>query len=298
MELKNMAFPPQSDLPLNQRVTVDINGYPAKVWDFSRKERVSQDIHTQGATWIFGCLWADRIPIANALIGGGVAAGGSTVYLNGWPYPDNPAWLCKLVETEPDPQMSWPKGEGLSEPGTVLANFQRAKMTVTFGVPEFQVGTPNNLGEQELDFCSNSVPQTGTTSGLFWADHTPLPADINIPITYSTIKFTQTIYNRKSLPIALAESLTDHVNSVEFFGGPPGTVIFRGGRSRRKITPKGPMNWDITWSFEFNGSIAGNGTQSGWNKMWKPTVGWSDFFTDAASTKTLFASGDLNQLLQ
>jgi hypothetical protein len=295
-----MAFPPGSILDPSLTVTLDINGSSFQIWDNYRTEIVAQDVHQQGATWQFQCLWDERFAIAEALVGGGVAAALLTVFNNGWPYPSNGNWLAKKVTMKPDAAYK----EALSEESDDgdLAEFQRALMICEFGIPDYQ-NQQNNTGEQELDFCSNSVPQSNQVTSFWWADtKKPLPADMNLPITYTTIKFTQTLFNRSYLNIPLFSSLTDHINSVSFGGSPSGTVLFRGGRSRRKITPKGALNWDITLNFEINNTTM-NGTQSGWNKLWRPAntgggvnAGWFPFSVKGDGSQSLFTSADLNQL--
>lgn len=291
------SWPAGSILPPEQKIQINVGGVTYSVWDVYRTEVVSQHVNEQGVDWTFLCDWKERYNIAAALVGGGAETGDTTFFANGWPYPDNTNWLAMKVTMAPDQ----PQGQALQQTDApFLSQFQRAKMICHFGVPPFLLTNQQNIGEQELDFCSNSVPQTSQSTG-FWfrtgaGPITPVPADMMLPITYITVKFTQQAFNRISLNVPLVRSLVNHVNSATFLGSPIGTVMFQGGRSHRKITAKGALNWDITFQFEENNTMMG-GTQSGWNKLWQPKVGWTDFFTDDAATTRLFPSGDLNALL-
>jgi len=289
------SWPAGSILPTSQQIQIVVNGIEFSIWDVYRTEIVSQKWQEQGVDWTFLCDWEDRYEIANQMVGGGALTGDTQFFYNGWPYPDNPNWLCQKITMGPDQ----PQGQALQqEDPPLLSAFQRAKMVAHFGVPPFQPNA-NNVGEDELDFCSNATPQTGTESAFSWDDMSgqDVPADMNLPITYVTIKYTKTIYNRATLNLPLIRSLINSINSVEFLGAEPGTVLFQGGKSRRKITGAGALNWDITLQFEENSSFAGNGTQAGWNKLWKPQVGWTPFAVKGTGG-TLFPLNDLNQLLQ
>lgn len=287
------SWPSGSILPPEQQIQIVVNGQPFNVWDCYRTEVVSQKYTEQGVDWTMLCDWKQRYAIANAMIGGGAITGDTTFFYNGWPYPDNPNWLAQKISMGPDQ----PQGQALQQTDApFLSQFQRAKMVVHFGVPPF-TSNQNNVGEDELDFCSNSTPQTGTTTAFTFVGGGggDVPGDMNLPITYTTIKYTKTVYNRSGLNLPLIRSLVNHINSSPFLGAPNGTVLFQGGKSRRKITAAGALNWDITFQFEDNSSILG-GTQAGWNKLWKAGVGWTPFVIKTLGTN-LFPDGDLNQLL-
>jgi len=295
-----MAFPASATLPLNQRISIKWAGYTALVWDIYRTEKLSRKAEEQGAVWTCQCLWEDRYQVATALIGGTLDVSGTYVYSNGFPYPDNPAWIVKSIDMKPYA----PRDQSLMQSGEDegdLAIYPMAELTVNFGVPDYTQAQTPNIGEQELDWCNNTVPLTQNITSFYWDDGTPLQLDQNVPIKFPTIRFTQTLFNRPSLNVQLFTSLINKVNSEAFFGAPAGTVLFQGPKSSRKLTPAGALNWDIILHFEWNG-VEMAGTTAGWNKQWRTFIngvgnGWYDFFTDQAGTQTLFSTADLNSLL-
>lgn len=275
-------------LPDNLRVTVDVNGQLFDIWDETRNEMYCHaGSQSQKAVWTWLYDWDKRKSLVAALLGGSTNVAGTTIYANGWVYPDNPVWLVQTIEVTPD---------GLYYPSDTGIQFQRARLKITFAIPEFIVGQPNNTGEQELDFCSNSEAlDQGTTNFLWVSDNVAIPGLQAPIIRYTTVKFQQSIYNRAFLNVPLFISLVDSINSTPFFGAPVGTTRFTGARSTRKITQAGALNWDIHLSFENNQSTLG-GTQAGWNKKWRPGFGWQEFKTKGTNLP-FFPSNDLNQLL-
>lgn len=287
-------WPSGSILPLDGRVSVQSNGLIFDVWDMYTTSVVSQEVSEQGADWTFACLWDEQYAISEAIVGGGALTGSTTYYANGMEFPNNPNWIAKKISIGP----LQPMGQALQQTDApFLSAFQYAKCVCHFGVPPYLMTQQNNTGEDEVDFCVNSVPQSSQSTGFNWSDdNTPVPADMNLPITYATLKYTKQVFNRTSLNLPLIRSLLNHVNITPIFGAPAGAVLFQGGRSRRKITSKGALNWDITFQFEENNCPGMAGTTSGWNKLWKPQKGWTSFYMNAAGHPSLFANGDLNSL--
>lgn len=288
-----MAFGPGTILDPDDRISVVINGQTFLVWDENRSENFAHSIPTQKATWTFVCLWEDRVRICATILGGSTGIAGTTLFLNGWQYPDNSAWLAQQCTTVGDGLRSQYVITNQQETSTpaALLNFQRARVTVSFGIPDFTVGQPNNLGEQELDFSSNSVPLTQNATSYLWAGGSqngePLPISMSPVLRYTTVQFTQSRYNVAVLPIQTVITLVDCVNQDVFFGGQAETVLFKGARSTRTITPTGATNWTVTFSFEEN--------RNGWNKIYNSKDSqWVPFTRNDGSK--LFTPANLNAL--
>lgn len=285
-------FPQSSILDTSTMIAVNINGTTYNVWDEDRSEVFQHaGAMSQKAVWEPRCLWEDRLDITQSLLGGGEFIAGTTLFLEGWVYPDNPAWTVQGVTT---------KGEGLRAPaiaaqqvtswtptGGMLA-YQRCKLTVQFGIPEYDISTPST-GEQELDFCNNSIPLNNQDIAFSWADGTPFHPSQYPTYNFPTVQFQQSLYNRANLPTAGILVAADKVNSSPFFGAPATQVLFKGCRTSRKITPLGHNNWDLHFSFEYH--------PFGWNKRFRESTGqWEDYVVKGTGNPR-HVLYDLNQLL-
>jgi hypothetical protein len=278
-----MSFTPQpsSVLDSSTRTSVNINGTTFNVWDESRSETFAHaGSSTQKAVWVCRSLWPDRLAISSALLGGSTNIAGTTIYENGWPYPDNPVWLAQNIQTE---------GDGMRVPGpSGILDFQRAKLTVTFGIPEFSFGSPLEIGDDELEFSTDSYNLPTMSPVIEYTDGTACEQGMVRTIDIATIGYTRSRYNMAFLPLTAIRACINRANSAPIFGADVGTVIFKGGRSRRKVTPAGVRNWDLTFSFVER--------EVPWNNFVKPITG---IFTPVRYVGThdpVIKSADLNSL--
>lgn len=267
-------------MPIDSQTAVNINGATFNVWDEGVTETWAQyKSTTQKATWNVRTLWNDRIPFMNAILGGSTNLGGTTIFINGWQYPYNAQWFAQNIQV---------KGDGFKIPGPGgICAYQRADMTVSFGVPDFQFGNPLDIGDDELDFSCETLNFPSDTSVLAYADGKPVPGGQVRSIDVGIIGYNRVRYNMANLPINTVRACINAVNSAPIFGGAAGTVKFVGGKSRRKITAAGPANWDVTFSFTEN--------IQGWNNLYEAGVGLTPVHF-IGGTDPLFRLEDLNKL--
>lgn len=284
------AFPDSSILDLATQVPVNINGQTFGVWDETRGEVfAAKGSTTQKATWVFRCLWENRIAMAIALLGGSTNLAGTTIYESGWQYPDNPAWLVQSLATEGDGlKYTKVRNQQIVAGVSPLVDYQRAKVTVSFGIPDFSFGSPLQIGDDELDFSSRSLALPDKVSVLQFADGTVVSAGQIRHIDVGVIGYTRTRYNMAFLPLTSIRACINKVNSAPIFGAATGTVLFCGGRSRRNVTAAGTINWSITYSFQE--------MEIGFNNLYNPATGTFQAVTFQPGGAPFIASADLNSL--
>ena len=246
-------------------------------------------------------LWENRVAFAIALLGGSENISGTSTPANGMPYPDNTIWRCVQVDCDGEGMLAQgiTNQTRVANPTDTLGVYQRAKITASFAVPEYNNST-NNVGEQELDFSVKTFPTPNDSPTLIYAD-TGYPVTPNSyrSVEVGIVNFTQTVYNLAVLPVAQVCSLINNVNSTLFYGNtggtshgvPTGQVKFNGGRSKRKITPAGNLNWDVTYSFSYctqPWNFLPEASANPANPVWQPTR-----FNDGT---VVYPASDLNQL--
>lgn len=274
------------------RIPVVIQGQTFNVWDEGRTETFAHAMSPQKATWMCQCLWEDRLGLKNALLGGSVNVTSVTTYSNGWQYPDNPIWRALTVQTE---------GQGVYAQGITaqqrtgnadtIGVYPRAKLTVGFGVPEYNLPTySNNIGEDELDFGVKTFPLPDKNFVLQYNDGTPCPPGQCRSVQVGVVNFSRNLYNVAVLPETTIQNLINCTNSSPIFGAGAGQIIFKGGRSKHKITPQGNINWDVTFNFCYITPPAGWNSlpQAGKTPVWQAVA-----FTDGSLQ---FPLKDLNAL--
>jgi hypothetical protein len=270
------------------QVTMVINGVTCAFWDEGRSEVFAYaGSSTQKAEWRIRCFWSDRLNIARALMGGSTPVGGTTIFVSGWQYPDNPVWYVQNVQTT---------GDGLLglDPTTGMVTYERAALVITFGIPDFNFGSSSQIGEDEVDFACETVPILGSTASLKYNDGTKVPSQQMPVVEIGVVTFVRSRYNLAVLPEAVILNAIDYVNSTPIFGAPAGTVLFKGARSRRKITASGALNWDVTYTFVIR--------RVPWNQIYRPGVGFQNVQYIGTgpdqTTSAYIPSYDLNLLFQ
>lgn len=272
-----------SIMPVDSQISVNINGKSFNIWDEGVTEVFAQYKATsQKATWTCRCLWQDRLPLAQAILGGSTNLAGTTIFANGWQYPYNPNWYAQNIQI---------KGDGFKQviDGVAILGYQRAELTTTFGIPDFSFGSPLDIGDDELEFNCETINLPSEAVSLVYnnVNTDPVPIGQVRSIDVGIIGYNRCRYNMAVLPINTVRRCINAVNTSQIFGGAPGTVKFVGGKSRRKITAAGDKNWDITFSFSEN--------INGWNKLWKAGVGFTDV-NYIGSADSLFKTADLTQI--
>ncbi len=266
-------------MPLDASTQISIGPYAC--WDEGTEETFNAATPAENhAVRTLRCAWQDRLGITQWLMGGSSRTGAAATYHPAHAYPDQPNWSCRSVRL---------KGEGVLTVGAAgLVAYERAVLSVTYGVPQWAVGDPNQLGEQEIDFAAADYLVPPTRASFKWSDGTELPPAAVPSLRVTTIHYSRTRFGVDDFSALLAtmESLTDTCNSITFEGAAPETILFRGARSRRTITSAGEQRWAVTFNFARN--------KLGWNVRWRPGVGWAPF-TRMDGTK-LYPTADLNQL--
>ena len=254
------SLPSTSFMPSATAITVNINGASFQIWDETRRMRFSGfGSQTQQAVWTFYCKWTDSIAIGQALLGGSKNLAGTTLYANGWQYPDNQAWYCQSADITPD--------DGLRQPGTnsaTLVDFAMAKVVATFGIPNYGLSLAGmNLGEVAIDFCSISIPLPGRYTTMQYVPSSgspaPVPAEMQPSIEIPSARVSQAAFNVPRLPSLTIATCLKKTNSEVMYGFAPGTLRYEGAESQRNLTSSGLTNVNITHNF------AGN--YFGWNNL-------------------------------
>jgi len=256
-------------------------------YDEGTKEKYAFGTNSE-AERVIRCDWADRVALCRYFLGGSTEITPlAFVYAAGQPYPDITNWLCNGVDVE---------GEGVMSVGpNGMVAYERAKLTIHYGPPTFNVTDPFLVGDEDLDFSSIAIGLDQTASSFKWSSGANSGKDVpsgQVPaVNLTTVTFNKSRYNVPVLDSALIISLIDHSNSAPLFGAAAETVVFRGARTQRKITATGDKNWDIQHRLE---ALCTPGAT--WNKLVDAANGWQSFtFKDGSK---LFPPADLNQLFQ
>jgi hypothetical protein len=216
--------------------------------------------------------WGDRLRLAQQLLGGtriSSGSNGTTQTLTTVPaaYPD----LIALKA------MSFKVG-GVGrrvQSSTLQVGYEWSRNVIGYRYPKFSAGADQNgdaleIGSEELDFSSSSWAMASDQASFRWtSDSKDVPASVAPSFKVTTVAFTKEVRGYARLPMATIMDCIDCSNSGSFLGASAEQIIFRGGRSRRRITTAGFENWDCTFFFEF--------FKQGWNKLFRPGTGWADF---------------------
>lgn len=241
------------------------------------REVLARQFEQNRAERILLCKWTDRIGLAIQLLGGSIVIGGVSQGIAPAVYPDIQNWICQRIEIS---------GDGLQSDGGSLIAFERARMRCIFAPPQWDPST-TNTGEIELDFSSSAFALDQQQQSFKFVDGSPVSPSLMPVVRLTTVMVSITKYDLAVLPMPAILPLIDCTNGGTFLGAGAEQVVFRGGRSSKKFTAQGIVNWDVSYAFEYK--------QSGWNKLWKPGSGWTGF-TDMSGAK-LFLPQNLQPLI-
>jgi hypothetical protein len=147
---------------------------------------------------------------------------------------------------------------------------------------------------QEIDFSTETMTifdhEFKFSAGTGLGSKTGVPAKFSIPITHLSLTFHDLPY----MPMTAVRSLRGKVNTVQFLGSPPGTVLFRGCRTRRQFNSDGSVVQEVQMSFDERSSL------HPWNSLpSKATLVWNPVTDDGTTGgNKMFEVGDLNPLVQ
>jgi len=227
------------------------------------------------------CAWQDRVGVAMGLTGGAAVIGSISAFNSPALYPAVSWWPCQRVECS---------GHGIQsvDPVNGMIAFQYAKLRVMYGPDD----TANlTAGELSLDFATTAIALDQTTPTYRWSsDHFVVPPSQAPTLCATTILATLLLLQRPQLNQVVIANLVDQTNSGTFQGFGAGRVIFRGGRSNRRVTVGGVLNYDLSLSFEISGA-AWN-----WNQLWRAGTGWATYETAGGAVP--FPGADFTPLLQ
>jgi hypothetical protein len=259
------------------------------VWDDGVKETIDStggNLKKTQSVRQLRTLWNLRNSLAVFLVGGSYAISGTPFYSFGQPYPYDPSLVCQKVEMAGD-GLTGSLGTGNNQ----IIAYERAVVKATYVIPEWNFGSPNLTGTQELSFSSSAIALSSTTPSFQWSgsgNNTGSIDPSNVPaLQIKTCNFDIARYSVPSINFNTILNTINCVNSGTFYGAAPGQALFVGGRSSRKITAQGAWNWDISFSFQVkaSGRI--------WNELFGPQ-GWQKF-TDM-NGNPFWPSADFSQL--
>jgi len=243
------------------------------------REVYSRNWQENQAVWHIVCAWTDRQAIALGMLGNSV----SGVYTLPVAYYANPGWVCKKIECT---------GIGVASPDPVngFIAFPYCLLTITFGVPQYAIGSTTMVGELSIETGSETIALDQTQSAFkFASDGSLVPPSVKPCMLNTTLYASLTLYNRGTLNLATLFSSVDCVNNATFQGINAGKVLFKGARSERTFTSDGKLQYNLTLMFEAN--------PRGWNYTYRSgaSPGWVAY-TDRAGND-LYQAIDFTPLL-
>jgi hypothetical protein len=254
-------------------------------WDEGTIERFAR--YRSTATRTLLCAWTDRVALIEYLRGGSVDTSSGWIVTVG-NYPDFPFLFIESVTCE---GVAGPGGLSVGPNGVVA--YQYARLRATYATFEYQPGT--ETGTMGLDFGSQVLTLPQSTSILQYGDGASedLPPEDAPPLIIPTVAITRTVKDAPSIPMdTILACIQAPVNSASFLGADPGYVLFDGGRSLRRLTTAGAINYDLEYRFQYRAipwnQVYANGGDSG---PTRPVIRKADGLP-------LYASSDLNGLFE
>lgn len=251
-------------------------------WDEGTVERFSR--YRSTATRTLLCNWQDRAALIGSLRGGVQQVGTEWVVSVG-NYPDFPFLYIDTVTCE---GVAGPSGLSVGSGGMVA--YQYARLRATYSTFDYQPGT--ETGTMGLDFGSQVVQLPQSESYLQFGDSggEDLAPEDTPPLIIPTVTITRTVRDAPSLPVtAILTAIAAPVNSAEFLGADPGYVLFDGGRSLRRLTTDGSINYDLEYRFQYRAVQWNQVYATGGSGPTRPVIRKAD-------GSPLYASSDLNAL--
>ncbi len=224
-------------------------------WDEGLEETYDIRGKSSGAVRTVRCAWTNRRALGTAF-----ATGAANVY------PADDKWFATSINV---------KGEGLRVANEIeggMIGWQYAVLTVKYGPKDEESnGGPLDIGGESLDFSSFGLALSQDESSFKWDDGSgdDVPTGLAPSIRVSTVAFVKEVKNVDVLPTDLVIATLDHTNSDLIFGAAPGTLLYQGAQSSHRILLGGVDRWDLGHRMEYN--------PRGWNKLYKPDVGWTAF---------------------
>jgi hypothetical protein len=255
-------------LPTSQQISLA----GVQVWDISLSENIAK-FGPSTATRVVECAWNDRIQLIKNLNGGsGIGAGGVYYYNPGAAYPYGGMFFSAArVEGVATGGAGLLQDTTIASAASAPVAYDRARVTIeyktlpytegaTTGIFSVDYGVEEVLLPNILDAGSNPV-----TNWVWADDNTPIDNE-NIPtlrMVMTDITWTQ--YNLSSIPNTLIQQLAGCVNSRTFWGAKPGTTMFVGAKSTRRVSAFGADQYDLTEKFP--------NIPAGWNNKFRGDYG-------------------------
>lgn len=301
-------------LPTSQQIAL----VGVQVWDIEISENINR-MASSTAQRIVECKWSDRIKLIQNLNGGAGTTSGIYFYSPGATYPYYGGLLYFKSARVHGIATG---GSGLSQDTTISdassapVAYDRARVTIDYGTLPFIDGPATGTFSVDYGVEEVMLPKIKDGSGndinsWVWADDgSPIDND-NVPTFHIVITdITWTQFNLASIPNTLLQGAAGCVNSKPFWGAKPGTILFCGAKSNRRMSAFGAEQYDLTEKFQHNpfgwnnkfrgdyGTIQGDGTPQSIYDFFRPIVtkqivGGGPFAGGASP----FPWADLNQLL-
>ena len=214
-----------------------------------------EGIHEGGpvATKKYLCAWASRYTVANTFLGlvtysGG--AGGPINLTRPLSYPESANMWAREVTIA---------GRGKPTQGSSQIQFDKALITVNYGVPQFSFTSnpdqsldptsPFVYATQDIDFGREMI--TIEKSALTLANGNKLkdvPYAFPLPNAVLTIQLHRVPY----LPaLAILTALQRPLNQSTFLGVAPGYLMFNGCKTHEEASSDGTLTRSITYIFAY-----------------------------------------------
>lgn len=270
--------------------SADISAIAYEELEGSPQEQLTQSGFT--ATRTLKCPWADRLTLAQRLLGGWLTIGGGTSYYTPYGYPGQPSAVVQSVSIGNfDERITDTGGD------TTRASYGYGQLTVNYGNSTL-TGDPDNadapLFEESLEPYAEflTLPAVGfkwgSTSGDALKDE-EAPGKL--------FKGLNWVYSRPSvtnIPSAVL-SLVGCVNSSALHSKSLGldfaaeTLLYNPPLLRRAVTADGSGAWSLEYRFSYK--------PQGWNRFWRAkTQAWDRIYT-ASGPADPYLTGDFTALI-
>jgi hypothetical protein len=295
-------------MPLDSTTAISIAG--VQCWDAGTEEDFTR-LSRSRATRSLVCLWADRVPLINAVLSQiatqntGVSLGVG-VFNQPYCYPQAPWMLleevkCKGIAGETG--LSQVTLTALDGSTVSLVAYKYAAVTFIYKSQDYPAQDTGNIS---LDFGVETIAAPRSVAAFSYAIGSPpgddpedVPPEDSPPLRETVVTLVRTRKNLLSLPTDLILATAQApVNSAPFtmVNAPPmapsqapaGTVKFEGVSTNYRTVAGGAALWDASFRFIYRAS--------GWNNIYRPGIGYMPIYKKGTS-QTYYGTSDLNQLL-
>lgn len=237
------------------------------------------------ATWVVKIAWADIDEFLETRLGSSSISGDSISYVVMDRFPGKEWLFLDSIAVEPfDPELV------CANDGDGVATSSYARCTLNYKTPSFDA--PDEQGQDPEDppqpFLTHSLNSTVTAMtsgnwGLRWEEdgfegHKLVPEGVNPSINIIIMEHTLEWKNVPFPPWNAIRSNLGKVNTADFLGADPETILFAGINGHREYNVKGDKQWQLTYQmhqriihpvFQFGTGSNKVGKHPGWNHSYR-----------------------------